>query len=190
MSVAFLPSFGSGRPATEAADLTKLAVRATTARQAGGAGGPGQAPGLPGAASPAVIIDPRTVALAETLRDQPARAEESASDAETRARLRQASENRRFMVEEKEKSVVQMQMQLQVGREQIRLFEETGQVWHTDMHGVLQPDPPSRDYSIYGGAAGYIEGVRKGMDVLEAKLPELIQSAVQMRAEYEASLKR
>jgi hypothetical protein len=174
---------------SNATDLTTLAVRAASAQKTGATAQPRQVAAAP---QPAVIIDPRTAALAADAaeRDAPPARDTSGSDAETEARLSQGVENRRFMAEQAEAGVNAMRAQLSNSREMVRRFEETGQFWQADNNGVLQLSTvPESAWAVYGGVAGYVAQVKESLEPTEKAIARLTEGAAELRAQYLDSLK-
>ncbi|TCZ52985.1 hypothetical protein [Roseicella aquatilis] len=184
----------------QGADITALAVRMHNAQSglqdrvqvqpAAGATASNQRAGTASKreesqASPAVVVSLSAEALARA-RD----AVSTTEDAEARAQRQQTLDIRRFMAEQAEEGVDAMRKQYDLITDQVRIFDETGQIWMPDGKGVLQPSSiPMENWDHYGGPAAYMAIVKQRLPQYAEGIKIYAESAAEHRAFYESLLK-
>ena len=158
-----------------------------------GVGAPGRppAPAARAAEAPALVVDPRTAELAATVRDAAQAAERPPAearpdyDAETEGRLRMTARVFRESADDADKWVEQVNGSLAKARNIVRLYEETGELYSSDMNGDLKVYVPHRPWRE-GEKEGIIQQTREAIPRMEKALPELAENAKQKRTHAEA----
>jgi hypothetical protein len=178
-------------------DITALAVRMGNARLGLRDGVEPQVRQAPevGAASGAAAAQPvaaRTEAVVVTLSPEAvakASASSSGSDYfDERAIRMSGAETRKFILNDTLRSIDAATRQLGWMTEQVRKFDETGEVWQPNGNGVLGPPTRELDWAIYGGPAGYINALRERLPGFAKSIDTMRESAAQFRLEYEGAL--
>lgn len=94
------------------------------------------------------------------------------------------------MVEQAEAAVDSMRQQYAWMSNQVRKFDETGQIWQPNGNGMLQPPSgPVNDWAVYGGPAGYMALMQERLPQYAEAIKLHMESAAEHRSKYEAFLK-
>ncbi len=134
--------------------------------------------------SASVEIDPRTVKLAEAMQQVSLPSEASVpSNEELTAIGKDAS---RRVVEDNERVLVHMQMNFENAKEAVRLHEETGKIYTTNMHGKLEAFEPAGgwDPDVFKSV---VDAQKAAVSRVAAVLPDFAAGVVKMRADWNAA---
>lgn len=169
------------QPETRGDNLMSLAIRAGQLRA-------GASPLATTAASPpAVMIDPRTKALADAIDEAHQKTLSAEPDEPTQAERLAGLEDRRLVAEELEQSVGRYQKQIKNINEIVKRWDETGRMWETDKFSELVPSPPGKEFLKNGGNERYIELLREAASRMPRGLQIHIDTAKAWREGYENS---
>lgn len=158
-----MPGLGGG---FDTAQLTALALKASTQRNATASGVAAQADRAPAVV---VTIDPRAAERSAEIARLAEEAEAASAAAEDSAgRPIAAPDWNKKMIAE---MIDQQKRQVWALSETLRVYDETGEVISFGLSGERFVDPDN--WAVYGGPEGYLQEIRNRLPISQASLRDL-----------------